>query len=112
MIPAGQRNQRITIQSPGATVDALGQPIDAPWVDVATVWARARPVRSRERIAADGSATESDVAFGFSWRAGVTSGMRVLWRGMPYSIVGEPADVDGGKHTLEVVCKSGPGAGL
>lgn len=106
MIPAGQRNQLITIQAPPSGRDALGQ-VTGSWTDVMEVWARARPVRSREIFASGTVQAVADVVFGINWVDGITSSMRVLWRGVPHAIVAEPADVDGGKHTLELMCTSG-----
>ena len=48
-ITIGQLDQRLTLQSRSAGVDVLGQASGA-WVTVATVWGRARPVRSRPRV--------------------------------------------------------------
>lgn len=106
MIPGGQRNQLITIQAPPTGRDALGQ-VTGSWTDVAQVWARARPARSREFFAAGTMQAVADVVFGINWQDGITSDMRVLWRNVPHAIVGEPADVDGGRHTLELMCTSG-----
>ena len=41
------------------------------------------------------------------YRAGVTAAMRVLWRGVPHAIVADPVDVNGGRHTLELLCSAG-----
>ena len=106
MIPAGQRNQLITIQSPPAGRDALGQATGS-WAEVAQVWARARPARSRDIFAAGTMQAAADVVFGINWMDGITPDMRILWRGVPHAIVGIPADVDGGKHTLEILCVVG-----
>jgi SPP1 family predicted phage head-tail adaptor len=81
-IPAGQRNQFITIQAPPSGRDALGQ-VTGSWTQVTQVWARARPARSREFFAAGSMQAVADVVFGFPWQDGITSEMRVLWRGVP-----------------------------
>ena len=109
MIPAGQRDQRITIQSSAATNDDHGQPVLA-WTDVVTVWAKAAPIRGREFFAAEAAHSEATVKFSILYRSGVTSSMRVLWRSVPYVLVADPIDVDGGQHTLELMCSSGPRA--
>ena len=106
MIPSGQRDQRITIQQPSASVDALGQRVET-WSDVATVWARARPVRGREFFAAGAEQSEAAVTFGILYRSDVTAAMRVLWRSVPHAIVADPIDVDGGRHTTELICAAG-----
>lgn len=106
MIPAGQRNQLITIQSPPSSRDSLGQ-VTGSWTDVMQVWARVRPARSREFFAAGSMQAVADVVFGINWAAGITADMRVVWNSEPYAIVGPPADVEGGRHTLELMCISG-----
>lgn len=99
-------DQRVTLRAPSASEDALGQRV-AGWSDVCTVWARAQPLRGREFLAASASQSEATVRFGLRYRAGVTSAMQVVWGGVAYAIVGQPIDVDGGKHTLELMCTAG-----
>ena len=106
MLNAGELDQRITVQSPSATVDALGQRVEA-WANVATLWAKATPLRGREFFAAGAMQSEAVVRFTIRWRSGIDGTMRVLWRGVPHAIVAEPMDVDGGKHTLEMMCAAG-----
>lgn len=105
VIPAGQRNQLITIQAPPtATRDALGQR-SGTWSNFAAdVWSRVRPVRGRELVAAGTVLPEGAVVFGMNYLAGVLPSMRVLWNGVPHAIVAPPVDVDGTGHTLELYC--------
>jgi SPP1 family predicted phage head-tail adaptor len=95
-------DQRITLQQPAATVDALGQRTET-WADLATVWAQAQPLRGREFFAAGQINSEASVRFRIRWRADVTGAMRVLWRGVPHDIesVIEP---NGGREQLELMC--------
>jgi head-tail adaptor len=51
--------------------------------------------------------SEAAVVFRVLYMAGVTSAMRVLWRDVPHAIVAEPMDVDGGRHTLEIMASAG-----
>lgn len=99
-------DQRITLQQPAATVDALGQRTET-WADLATVWAQAQPLRGREFFAAGQINSEAAVRFRIRWRSDVTGAMRVLWRTVPHAIVAEPVDVDGARHTLELMCSAG-----
>jgi SPP1 family predicted phage head-tail adaptor len=109
MQPAGQFNQRVVIEAPTAARDARGQRAAAAptWSPVATVWAQVQPLRGREFFAAGAIQSEATVRFRLRWRAGVTSAMRVVWRGMAYAIVAPPVDVDGGCQTLELMCAAG-----
>lgn len=101
-IHAGMLDQRITLQSRAGGVDVLGQASGA-WQDVAEVWARARPLRSRELFAAGQMQNITDVEFTIRWRADVTSAWRILWRGVPHGITGMPIDVDGQQQWLEIM---------
>ncbi len=103
---AGRLNQLITLQQPSTSSDALGQRVEA-WTDVDTVWASAQPVRGREFFAAGQMQSEASVKFTLRYRADVVGTMRVLWRGVPHAIVAEPIDVNGGMHTLELMCSGG-----
>lgn len=105
-ITSGQLTQRITLQQRASGVDVLGQASGA-WQTVAEVWARARPLRSRELFLAGAIQNLSDVEFTIRWRADITSHMRVLWRAQPYEITGEPIDVDGQQQWLEILATSG-----
>jgi len=103
---AGSLNQRITIQQPSPSVDALGQRVEI-WTDVDTVWASARPLRGREFFAAGQVQSEAAVEFGIRYRADLTGAMRVLWRGVPHALVADPMDVDGRTKELKLLCSAG-----
>jgi SPP1 family predicted phage head-tail adaptor len=104
MIPAGHRNQLISIQAPPTGRNSLGQRTGA-WTNFATaVWARVRPVRGREVVAAGTVLPEGAVVFGMNYLAGVLPSMRVMWNDTPHAIVAPPVDPDGMRHTLELYC--------
>lgn len=105
-ITAGMLDQRITLQQRAAGVDVLGQAAGA-WQTVAEVWARARPLRSRELFAAGSIGNVTDVEFTVRWRTGITAQMRVLWRGVPYDITGEPIDIDGQQQWMQLLAANG-----
>lgn len=102
----GKLNQLVTIQQPSTSVDALGQRVEI-WTELVTVWAQAQPLRGREFFAAGQVQSEASVRFRLRYRSDVTAAMRVVWRGVPHAIVAEPADVDGARHTLELMCSAG-----
>lgn len=105
-ITIGQLDQRLTLQSRSAGVDLLGQASGA-WVTVATVWGRARPLRSRELFAAGQIQNVSDIEFTIRYRSDVLATWRVLWRGTPHDITGAPIDVDGQRQWLQLVAATG-----
>ena len=51
------------------------------------------------------------VTFRIRYRTGVHERMRVLWRGLPYELVGQPIDVKGAKVALDLPCVQGLGDG-
>jgi SPP1 family predicted phage head-tail adaptor len=106
ILHAGQLDQRLTLQQRNAGVDVLGQPSGA-WQTVTTVWGKARPLRSRELFAAGAIQNISDVEFTINYRADVQHTWRVLWRGVPYDITGNPIDIDGQKVWLQLLAATG-----
>lgn len=106
---AGALEQRITIQQRVAGVNALGQAVQS-WADYAVVWAAVDPLRGREFFAAGQTQSEVTTRFTIRWRQGITSTMRVVWRGQPYDVLAviEP---QGGKQMLELMCAQGVGDG-
>jgi SPP1 family predicted phage head-tail adaptor len=102
----GQLDQRLTLQSRSAGVDALGQPSGA-WTTVATVWGKARPLRSRELFAAGQTQDVTDVEFTIRFRSDVLGTWRILWRGTPHDITGAPIDIDGQRQWLQLLAASG-----
>ena len=105
-ITAGQLSVRVKLQSPPPAIDDLGQATGA-WVDVAEVWARPRPLRSRELFAAGQVQNISDVEFTIRWRADVRATWRVLWDDVPHDITGPPIDVDGQRQWLQLLASAG-----
>lgn len=101
-IAAGAMDQRVQLLSPATGTDALGQPTTG-WVDQGTVWAQAQPLRGREFIAATAAAAEAPVRFRMRYRADVGADWRLVWRGVAHAISAPPMDVDGGRHTLEIM---------
>lgn len=93
MTTSADLDQRLTLQAPPASRDAAGQKLQA-WVDVATVWASIKVRSGRDFAAADAPQASSTISVRIRLRAGVTGAMRVVWRGQPFDIVGEPLPVD------------------
>ena len=104
-IDPGRLNQRVTLQTRSAGTDAMGQAAEA-WVNVATVWAQAMPLRGREFFAAAQVQQEHSVKFTLRWRDGVTLTSRLVWRGQAYDITGI-TDLGGRRVWLEVLALHG-----
>jgi SPP1 family predicted phage head-tail adaptor len=106
-ISAGELDQLVTIQQRSTTKDAVGQQVETWSTFLANVWAAARPLRGAEFFAAGQTQAQETILFRIRYRDGVTSGMRVVWRGQPYALTAPPVDVEGAKHTLELYCTGG-----
>jgi SPP1 family predicted phage head-tail adaptor len=106
---AGLFEQRITLQQRVAGVGTLGQAPQS-WTPVAEVWARAEPLRGREFFAAGQTQSEVTTRFTIRYRTGITSGMRVVWRGQAYDIA-SVVEPQGQRQTLELMCATGSGDG-
>lgn len=102
---AGRFEQRVTLQQRVAGVNALGQ-ASTSWATVVDLWAAVEPLRGREFFAAGQTQSEVTTRITIRYRQGITSAMRLVWRGQPYDIrdVIEP---NGQRQTLELMCLRG-----
>ena len=100
---AGRLNRRCTLQQPGTTTDALGQPVPG-WTDVATVWADIRMKSGLEAIKAGASVSVVQASIRVRYRAGITAGMRVVHNLTAYNITAVQPDV-GGREFVDLVCE-------
>ena len=82
---AGKLDQRILIQTSIDGRDTLNAKT-TNWITFAEVWASARQTMGREFLKGDGVQAEGKATFAIRFREGVTSGMRVIWRGRTYGI--------------------------
>jgi len=108
-LSAGEMDQRVTFQAAGEVDNSLGERVKT-WTNIAvrpTVWAKVQPLRAREFFAASQAQQTLDARVSIYWRADIRAAMRLIWRGEPYDIVGEPINVDGGRHTLELMVVKG-----
>ncbi len=103
---AGSLDQRVTIQRRVVGVDAHGQE-STTWQDVATVWASVRPVPGRDLLAAGQPQATFDATVRIRYRDDVRATDRLAWGTRTLELVGEPVDIDGQRHTLELRCLFG-----
>lgn len=110
-LSAGALDQLVTLQARTVGQDERGQALET-WADVATnVWARVAPRRGRDFFAAAQDQATVDCTVLLRHRTDLTAGMRVLWKGQPLDVVGEPVDVGGAGVYLELLCVHGTRAG-
>lgn len=74
----GQMRHRVVLQSRGDTELPSGE-IVAGYTDLAEVWARIRPLSSREFFAAQQVSSEATTEITIRWREGVETAGRVLY---------------------------------
>lgn len=106
MYGAGELDQYVTFQSRAAGQDTRGQ-ADGEWATAFDTWAKVEPLGTRDRFAAAQAQSEVTVRFVIRHRAGVLPTMRVLWKGRPYYIEGEPTDIRARGEYLQVLCYAG-----
>lgn len=99
----GPRRHLVVIQRRVNTPDEAGQPVIS-WVDYASVWAEALPLRGRELLAAQQVQSEVTTMFRIRYRADLDDTMRVLWDNVPYGIAAPPIDVEGRRIRTELMC--------
>jgi len=85
VISAGKLDQRINIDAPTRTKNAIGDTIET-WTLVAAVWAEVIPLRGQALFAANQEQHAVDVRFRIRERTGITESMRITWKGDRYDI--------------------------
>ena len=81
----GQLDERVTIQSQVRVADAGGGYAES-WQDVATVWARVRPLSGRERDMGEQLESPRDYRVTIRRRSDVTTAHRLVWRGAALNV--------------------------
>jgi SPP1 family predicted phage head-tail adaptor len=110
MIRAGKLRHVITYQSKTQSLDEYGGPVET-WATFATVRAAVSPLIGKDMIASMASQSTAEARVNHRFVTGITSAMRILWDGVAYEVVGEPANVHGLSREHEVyIRKVGGGA--
>ncbi len=76
MIPAGELDQRVTLQTATLTRDAVGGPVET-WADTVTVWAKVKPLSGKQIAQAQQVSADVSKAVTIRYRTGITAAMRV-----------------------------------
>ena len=101
---SGMLRHRVTLQKKIVAVDDYGAAIgDAPWEDVATVWASLEAMSGREFFASQQAQSEVTQRIRIRYRAGVTADMRVIHNGKVFNIVAPLQDNRG--RELVLMCR-------
>lgn len=111
---AGQYNRRVTIQQKAAGVDSWGQPV-ITWTNVLSVWAWVKTNTGIGLLRAEGLYGGTEVSraaysIRIRYRAGITSGMRVMDGTVIYDIKQVLPDLEGQEY-IDLVCVTGASEG-
>ncbi len=80
MLPAGKLRERITIEQPVEARDEYGSTVQT-WETFVAVRAAVEPISGREYFSAQATQSEVTTKIRIRHLAGVTTKMRVSWRG-------------------------------
>ena len=84
-VTVGDLRHRVTIQATTAVQDSSGSYPES-WSDVATVWARMRPISGREFFAAEQAQSEVTHEVTIRFRRGISPANRLLFDGRVFDI--------------------------
>ena len=110
MTTAGDLRHRIRLDRRVKVENSRGE-VTYTWVPHATVWAQARPVKPRQRGAVTFAAgqvhSEITTIFRVRYRTGLDETMRVIWRDAIYDIKAPPAEFNGLREWIDLLCIEG-----
>ena len=82
---AGLLNRKIAIQTLGAGVDEIGQPVET-WSTFAQPWSNIRFLNGVESVKADAEVSVSKASIRIRYRTDITEAMRAVYNGITYQI--------------------------
>lgn len=86
MIRPGEMRERVTVQTPTRTTNAMGEATVA-WADGDTVWASVNGVSAREALEFGQQSVTVTHRLRFRYIASLTQQNRFMWRGRTLNIV-------------------------
>lgn len=101
MIRAGELNERVTIQAPTESRNALGE-TTLSWSDFTTRWASVDGVSSREAIFNGKQDVNITHRVRMRFVSGLTQNMRLIWRGRTLDITSLLEHANRSEH--ELIC--------
>ena len=102
MIDPGKLRERVTVQIPSGSVNALGETVLA-WNDSTAVWASVEGVSAREALALGQQETVVTHRVRLRYLPGLTQQMRFAWRSRTLNIVSLLEHGNRSEH--EAVCE-------
>jgi len=103
-VEARKMTQQITLQTVSLTQDSELNPVPA-YTDWLTVWAEPLEKTSREFYRLSTMNTEITEVFRIRYMAGVTSRMRIKFKGRYLELIGEPVNEGERNVSLLLACK-------
>ena len=104
-INSGQLRYQITIQRFDPLKDELGQETEGEWKDLKKVWADIKTMQGREYFAAAAIQAENTYRFIIRYTDGITSDMRIVYKGRIFDIVQPPINDDELRKTITIITK-------
>jgi SPP1 family predicted phage head-tail adaptor len=100
----GKLRHRITIQQESETSDSMGGNT-IMWNDVATVWASINPLSGKEYYDAEQVQSEVSHKIRIRYRSGITSDMRIDFKGRIFKIVSPPINWEERDREMMLMCR-------
>lgn len=97
----------MSLQENQQTQDLMTGAMRDNWVEIAQLWAGIEPLSAREFIAAQAQQSQVSARITLRYRAGINSGMRLVYRNAIYSIEGVLADKESGVEYMTLPCSEG-----
>lgn len=83
----GPLRERVSIQSQAQTVDGAGA-ISTTWAEVATCWARMKPVSMQQLLLAGRDESARVYSMTIRYRTDITTAHRIVWRARKFDVQG------------------------
>lgn len=106
-LKAGRLRHHVQLQEKQKTQDPSTGELEVDWVTIATPWVEIVALSARDFIAASAQQSEVRTRITIRFREDVAAGMRILHRGMVYTILGVLPDPDSGLEYLTLPASEG-----
>ena len=106
----GRLNQRVALQEPTYTADALNQPV-VSYTTKATVWAQVEPMTGKEYETAKAIHSEVELRVIIRYYSGLSTHWRLVHGTRTYEILAV-LNLSSGKKDLKLLCKEAPAAAV
>lgn len=103
---ASQLRHRVTLLTQQSTINELGEHL-TEWVATKKIWAHVTPLSVKDMMVAQGTGSRMTARCTIRHQAGITSGMRLLYKDQHYAITGDPLpDPKSGREYLTLMLET------